>query len=379
MNEAKRPFGRFLFYTRGLMNELEALVALSAIPFLGPIRIRQLIHHFGSSVAAYQGDRQELEHIPGFGEKILQAWEIRHRDSQWKKEFDLALLYGVTLLPFTSPSYPKHLLQIPDAPILLYLKGNSELLHTKGIAIVGTRNCTIYGKEMAETFGKELASFGFTVISGLARGIDTAAHQGALITGQTLAVIGSGFAHIYPKENLLLAKTIEYKGLLISEFSIQTTPQKQNFPRRNRIVSALATSGILLIEAPLKSGAMITVDIAVSQGRKIFAIPGRADHENFQGNHLLIKKGIATLVDRPSDITELSDTPMTKSQLTSPKIPLNEEESLFISQLPDQEFHFDQIAMKLQNPTSKIHTLLMNLILKKYIKEFPGNFFKKIM
>jgi DNA processing protein len=274
------------------------------------------------------------------------------------------------------------LLQISDHPILLYVKGKLICHDPKTIAIVGTRQATIYGLEMGEKFSRDLACRGFVVISGLARGVDTAAHQGALQSGNTYAVIGSGLANVYPRENIQLSEKIAEKGALISEFSMTTPPDRSNFPRRNRIVSALAL-GTILIEAPLKSGAMLTMNIGENQGKKLFCLPGRVDHENFQGNHMLIKSGRAQLIENADDVIKsFSDLFGNSSENfschpESRQFLLGPEEKDFFDRFPTHEVSLDQLLELSSMPIAKLNFLLMSLLLKGAIKEFPGKIYKK--
>jgi len=367
------------------LKELEALAILTATPLLGSIRIRLLINRFGSAADAIKATLNEVAELPGFGPKILQTWGHWHKNSAWKADIDLAQENDVQLIAYTSPNYPKRLLELPDHPILLYVKGELKACDQHSIAVVGTRQAGIYGMEMAEKISQDLAGLGFTVVSGLARGIDTAAHRGALRKGRTLAVIGSGLNDIYPQENLALSQTIVQEGALISEFPMATPPDRQNFPQRNRIVSGL-TLGTLLIEAPLKSGAMLTMERALDQGKKLFALPGRADNENFRGNHHLIKQGQALLIECAGDIAELfsdlfnicgSARPKLQKKLARPA--LEKEEESLLNQLPSEELSFDEILQIAKVPVMKLNVLLMSLILKQAIKEFPGKSYKKVV
>lgn len=362
------------------VTETEAFTILAAIPGLGATRIRFLINHFGSAAAALSTPAHEIKKFEGF-DKIVPYWSQWQKDTQWQTDLELAAKHHVQLIPFTSPHYPKHLLKIPDHPILLYVRGEFKPQDQRSIAIVGTRQASIYGNEMAATIARDLASYGFTIISGLARGIDTAAHCGALEKGRTLAVIGSGLANIYPTENISLGNAISKQGALISEFPMATAPDRQNFPQRNRIVSGMSLA-TLLIEAPVKSGAMITIDRAKSQNRKLFALPGRADDANFRGNHLLIKSGQAHLIENAQDILDKFQdlfgsiphlTPAPRNRTS-----LDPEELHLINKMPDMELNIDQIANTASLPIQHVQRILMSLVLKKIVKEFPGKIYKKI-
>jgi DNA processing protein len=366
-----------------MLTELEALTILSSVPNVGSIKTRILINHYGSPLAALKADAKELQAMPGFGEKVAVNWKSWERDRSWEKNLELAQRFGVQIIPFYHPLYPKRLLEIVDYPVILYVKGSIESIDNQSIAIVGTRRSSIYGNEIAETIAEDLAAEGFTITSGLARGIDTSAHRGAIKQGRTLAVIGSGLGDIYPQENIPLAQQIVEQGALISEFPMMTPPDRQRFPQRNRIVSGLSM-GVVLIEAPLESGAMITMEKALEHNRKLFALPGRVDQENFKGNHSLIKEGKAQLIENAKDISNsfgnlLSRVNSTKKNKNRESYPLlDPEEKLFLQSLPIQETSYEEIVKLTGLPAKKLNVLLMGLMLKKALKEFPGKIYKKI-
>lgn len=364
------------------MNELEALVILSQLPHLGSVKIRSLIGHFGSAVKVVEAEKNEIEDLPGFGPKITNHWRSWETDRSWQEDFELACRHDVKIIPYFSSEYPQRLLELSDLPLLLYVKGHIKTQDQHSIAIVGTRNATRYGHEMAERIASGLAVKGFTIVSGLARGIDTTAHKNAMAVGRTLAVIGSGLLDVYPRENYRLAEEIAQRGALISEFPMKTPPDRQNFPQRNRIVSGM-TLGTVLIEAPLDSGAMITMHKAFIQNRELFAVPGRADYDSFQGNHRLIKAGEARLVESAEDIAEcfqnLFVTEKSSPFLSRERILLEKEEEKFLEQIPSLDLSFDEIA-KLTNLTArKLNIILMGLVLKKAVKEYPGKIYKKLV
>lgn len=362
------------------MNELEALLSLTTIPFLGSIKIRLLIQYYGSALEALRAPPSSLAELPGFGPKIIQAWQKELNKNQGEFLLTLAERQQINIIPYTSADYPKRLLEIIDPPVVLYVKGQLLKEDQRCLAIVGTRQASIYGLEMAEKLSDELTQAGFTIVSGLARGIDTAAHRSALKRGRTIGVLGSGLGHIYPQENKELAYKMTQQGALISEFPMDTPPDRQHFPQRNRIVSGM-TMGTVLIEAPLHSGAMITTNRALSQGRKVFALPGRVDQENFQGNHQLIKNRQAELVENGLDIlTHFDQLFSYHSHKIAPLIKerLEPEEEHLIQLLPPEELSIEDIAVKTKFSMIKLNVLLMSLVLKKMIKEYPGRIYKKI-
>ena len=364
------------------LNELHSLLALTTFPHLGPFKIKLLIQVFGSAKQALQATKEDLLPLPGLGAKILESWDSHRLSQPWWKEIELAERLQIRLIPWTSPHYPKRLLDIIDSPVLLYVRGDIKSVDSQAIAIVGTRHPTPYGLDCADRFSRQLALAGFTIVSGLARGIDTAAHQAALNSGRTLAVIGSGLANIYPRENVHLAEKISQQGAIISEFPLTTPPDRQNFPQRNRIVSGLSL-GVLLVEAPLLSGAMITMDKALKQNRRLFAIPGRIDNENFQGNHALIKHGKTQLVESPKDIIDHFQSLFTLN--CSKKTPTMEvqdfekEELELLNRLPAEELSLEEIFQRVNMPAAKLNVLLMSLMLKRAIREYPGKIYKKVL
>jgi len=361
--------------------ELESLMILAAIPYLGPIKARLLFEYFGSAAGALAADPSELRHLPGFGPKLLDSWNLRHTlrpslDRNW----GLITHHKAQIIPFYAQNYPKRLLEIADHPLLLYIKGDLSPKDHHAIAIIGTRQASIYGLEMAQQLARDLATQGITVVSGLARGIDSAAHEGALKTGRTLAVIGSGLANLYPPENRQLAEQIATQGGVLTEFPMETPPDRLNFPQRNRIVAAM-TMGSLLIEAPVRSGAMLTMERARNYKRNLFALPGRADQESFKGNHMLIKTGSAHLVENARDVLSAYEELFTwipPKTAVSTGIPLDKEELQLLEQMSGEEISLEELQRKSGLPATRVTILLMSLVLKKIIKEFPGKFYKKV-
>jgi DNA processing protein len=283
------------------MTETEALLILLHLIGLGSRKIFSLIDHFGSAVAVLK-----TSSAPSAYKEIFERLHNWKEQITWQRDLELVHQHKISLISYKDPAYPLALLRLTDFPPLLYVKGELLPQDAHAIAVIGTRDPTPYGTTMGHRLSKDLAQAGFTIISGLAKGIDTIAHQAALLCGRTFAVIGSGLARIYPQENSALAEAICEAGAVISEFPMETTPQRQHFPQRNRLVSGLS-KGVLLVEAPLTSGAMITMYKGHLQEKRLFAIPGNIDSKSFQGNHLLIKKGIASLVETAQDILESFD------------------------------------------------------------------------
>lgn len=359
------------------MTEIEALIILSSISQMGPIRVKCALAHFKSPEAALEASPEEVTAL--FGEKIAAGWNNWRTNPHIDKNFELMTRFGARAIPFTSDEYPLSLLELHDHPIILYVCGEIKPCDQRSIAVIGTRDASIYGREMAEKISRDLTELGFTVVSGLARGIDTCAHTGALSQGRTLAVIGSGLANLYPQENRSLADQIAKRGAVISEFPMSTPPDRQNFPKRNRIVSGLSL-GTLLIEAPVKSGAVLTMELALKQKKKIFALPGRADQESFRGNHEWIKRNKAQLIENAVDIANQFDSLLALNQIAKempPAILLEPEERELLKLLPSTEVQMETIAAITKLSASRLNVLLMGLLLKKAVKEYPGKIYKK--
>ncbi|MDP8216806.1 MAG: DNA-processing protein DprA [Candidatus Kaelpia imicola] len=283
------------------MEDREYLIALNMVEGLGSIRITKLLNGFNSAEDIFRSGESRLQSIAGIGRELslrIRSFNIK----ALKEELELSKKENIKIISILDEDYPEDLKNIPDAPIILYVKGvldNSGL----NIAVIGSRKASSYGLLTAERLSGQLASLGVTIISGMAREIDSAAHKGALKAGgRTVAVLGSGLLNIYPPENVELAKQITGNGAVISEFPLKTSPLRENFPRRNRIISGLS-KGVIVVEAALRSGALITADLALDQGRDVFAVPGEVGSPTSCGTNYLIKQG-AKLVDSAEDILE---------------------------------------------------------------------------
>ena len=284
------------------------------------------------------------------------------------------------LLTWDDPRYPQSLLQIGEAPALLYYKGRPELLNAPSLAVVGSRNASPSGIRIAEDFSETLASAGLTIISGLALGIDAAAHRGGLragaLAGSTIAVIGTGIDRIYPAANQALAHRIAAEGGMLSEFPLGTPPVKGNFPRRNRLISGLA-KGVLVVEAALESGSLITARLAGEQGREVFAIPGSIHSPFSKGCHKLIKQG-AKLVDSTQDVLEelqlSSDVQTRRTKLV--KLSVDNKELLKV--LGFDPLSTDELVARLSWPVERVMTHLLELEMSGTIAQMPGGAFQRI-
>ena len=289
----------------------------------------------------------------------------------------------IKILSLKDKNYPTNLKYIYDPPLKLYIKGKILPEDNIAVAIIGSRRATHYGLKNAETLSFQLAAKGITIISGLARGVDSAAHRGALEAGgRTIAVLGSGLNVIYPPENEKLAQEVAQNGAVISEFPQDTPPFKQNFPRRNRIISGLSL-GVVVVEAAKRSGALITANCALEQGREVFALPGKIDSFTSQGTHDLIKHG-AKLVESTEDIIEELEPLMSeyikqaKSESKATVKPnLLDEEKQIYSCLSSDPTHIDEIMQKVDLSYGRLLTNLLKLQHKKLVKELPGKVFAR--
>jgi len=368
-------------------------LALALTPGLGPTRARKLVEHFGSAEAVFRASLTELE---GSGIQAVTAQSIATGKSAElaREEIARAASEEVSILSLDDPSYAPRLKEIYDPPLILYVRGNTEILTNPGIAMVGTRHPTPYGSGMAERLGCDLASQGLVIISGMARGVDTASHRGAISAkGKTVAVFGTGVDVIYPKENSRLAEQIlALGGALISEFPLGTFAAPQNFPIRNRIISGMSL-GVLVVEAAEYSGTRITARCALEQNRDVFAVPGNVTNKNSWGPNTLIKQG-AKLVATWEDVWEDLPTEV-RLALTPPASPESSEASsasLFPDEgLPphekrilsllkaDESTHIDEIVEKLESAmsSSEIFAALFELELSGKVKQMPGKNFVK--
>ncbi len=286
------------------MTDREAAVVLNLISGIGFVKFTALRNYFGSAAAAANRSFAEYCEVPGIGEML--AGKLA--DCNWQESFDLeadlADRAGVRLVTYFDENYPECLRQLFDPPLVLYVRGTLGEFPDAAVAVVGTRKTTGYGRRMAQAISTDAVNAGFTVVSGLAYGVDTVAHQAAVDAGgRTVAVLAGGLLHVHPQENLPLANAIiAHGGALISEFPMDFPVSRTGFPRRNRIVAGLARATIV-VEAGLQSGALITANLALENGREVFAVPGQADNPQAAGCHQLIKNG-AALIERFDDVLE---------------------------------------------------------------------------
>ena len=351
---------------------LAAWLRLTLAPGIGGETQRKLLAAFGLPEAIFAAGRLAVRGVIGKHADVL-------FDSDPSEAVDRSLAWasqpGQCLLTLADTAYPQSLLEIPDPPSILYVRGNPALLQNRGLAIVGSRNATPQGLQTAETFARALAAKGLGIISGLALGIDAAAHRGALATrGATIAVIGTGADRIYPARNKELAMAIAEHGTIVSEFPLGTPAIAANFPRRNRIISGLAR-GVLVVEAALESGSLITARLAAEQGREVFAIPGSIHSPVARGCHRLIKQG-AKLVETAQDILEeLGSRPESPGV---PEVADTAGNGVILKALGYDPCALDDLVVRTGIGADQLLGELLTLELDGLIATLPGNRYQRL-
>lgn len=373
------------------MTEQEALIALNLIPDIGSTRLKNLLEAFGSAPKIFLNSENTLKKVDKIGDKIARAIVTSSFESL-KKELTLARKLGVTVITLEDKDYPKNLKEIYDPPLCLYVKGTLSSADTLALAIVGSRRASFYGLSCAEKFSYDLAQYGITVVSGLARGVDTHAHAGALeAKGRTLAVLGSGINSVYPPENTKLAEKIAANGAVISEFPLNTEPLARNFPRRNRVISGLSL-GTIVVEAARNSGALITADFALEQGREVFAIPGKVDSATSVGTNRLIQQG-AKLIESVEDVLDELKTKLkeciilqkeskaaqaiaiSKEKDDTMALALSEDERAVYGLINDTPRYADEIIEQASLSSSRGMAVLLKLEMEHVVTQLPGKMF----
>jgi DNA processing protein len=362
------------------MTSKEAYIVLNMLDEVGPVRVRRLLDVFGAPEKILEASRAELMRVDGVGP------EVSRSITEWRKQADLDAELsriekaGVCVVTREEAEYPKHLREMYDPPLVLYVKGTLNERDAFSIALVGSRRTSLYGQEMARKLSYQLARLGVTVVSGLARGIDTQAHKGALqAKGRTVAVIGCGIDVVYPAENKKLAEEIVEKGgAVVTEFPFGVQPDRQTFPMRNRIISGWSL-GVVVVEANLKSGSLITAGFAAEQGRQVFAVPGRADSPLSKGANKLIKDG-AKLTEDVEDILAEFEwlLPKPKDEKTATAaIQLSENETNVLETIGDEEMVMDEIVQRANLTSACVSATLLALEMKRLVRQLPGKVFAK--
>jgi DNA processing protein len=360
-----------------MRDDLEHILRLSLTPFVGSKKYRELINAFGSPKAVFNASQKELLDVEGVGVKTARAISRAASSDGPAREIKRAGELCVDIIGCTDERFPEQLLDIPDAPIVLYVKGDARALTRPAIAVVGCRRNTFYGRTQAERIAAELARYALVVTSGLARGIDTAAHRGALTGGgQTVAVLGCGVDVVYPPENKELIEEVASHGAVVSEFPFNTTPEPKNFPRRNRIISGLS-AGVFVVEAGQRSGALITASYALDQGKPVFAMPGPVSSAQSRGTHRLLRDG-AVLVEEALDIIrEVAPTLVREQTAREEAAPipenLGDDERAVFDLLTAEPRHIDFFVAKTGLDVSRVQGLMLRLQMKKLAQQLAGN------
>ena len=349
--------------------DVRFLVGLSLLPGIGPARFHRLLAHFEDPERAWRASERELVAL-GVDAKTLPLLLEKRRSLSLDHEMEKVERLEVTVLTLHDPAYPLRLKEIYNPPPVLYVKGEMTRQDDQSVAVVGTRTPTVYGKELAGRIVPELVRSGLTIMSGMARGIDSLAHHAALNAGgRTIAVLGSGIDVIYPAENRGLFHRIVQQGAVITEYPLGTKPDAFNFPARNRIISGLCL-GTVVIEAQHGSGALITADYALEQNREVFAFPGRATDHGSSGCNRLIREGRAKLVTSTDDILEELDLTVAVQQLEIKAVlPANDEESRLLALLSHQPVHIDELSRQSALTAPTVASTLMMLELKGAVRQ----------
>lgn len=360
--------------------QLYDALRLSLIPGIGPRIRQQLYDAFGSAEQVLSADIDRLQQVRGLKTKLAQAIIDARDGAAAERELTRCRERGVDLVLKGTTGYPRMLAEICDAPDVLYCRGAIEPRDEIAVGIVGSRRCSLYGRQQAERLAGGLARAGVTVVSGLARGIDAAAHHGALTaSGRTIAVMAAGLADVYPPEHAELAVQVAEHGALLSESPLDRQPLPALFPQRNRIISGISL-GVIIVEASRKSGALHTARHAMEQGREVFALPGRIDSLTSEGCHDLIRDGVM-LVRGVDDVLEALGPligPITTGddeQIFSPReLTLNEQEREVLNQLTSEPSHVDEVLRQSELESSRVLATLTILEMKRMVRRLPGGY-----
>jgi DNA processing protein len=360
------------------MTRREAYIALNMIDALGPVRVRNLIAALGAPEAVWEAGESDLRRAEGIGAEVARRILAQRGEVDPAAEEARARQAGARIVTRDDAEYPALLSEIYDPPLVLYIRGELVKADRNAIAVVGTRHATHYGLSVTDRLSYQLAKTGFTVVSGLARGIDTAAHRAALKGGgRTIAVLGSAIDRLYPEENAALADEIAASGAVISEYTMGREPDRTTFPYRNRVVSGLSM-GIVVVEAGVKSGAVITATGALEQGRSVFAVPGRVDMPSARGTHMLIKQG-ARLCEGIDDILQEFEMLLPEARKKAadtmprrPDVPLADDEHAVVKVLWKGALDVDSLAREANLNSAQLSSLLLGLEMKRVIRILPG-------
>jgi len=354
-------------------------IGLTLIKSVGHVTAKSLLEHFGDPEAIFKANRKELLQIPGIGPAT--ADQILANDALKIAEEQLKFIkkQKVDVLFYTDNNYPKRLKNCFDAPVLLYYKGTADLNHSRIISVVGTRKATEYGRQLCKQLAVTLAGYNVIVVSGLAYGIDIAAHKESLYQDiPTVGVLAHGLDRIYPPLHQPIAQKMLLNGGLLTEFPLHTNPDKENFPKRNRIIAGLADATIV-VEATAKGGALITADIANSYHRDVYAFPGRSTDVSSEGCNFLIKTNRAALINHAKDLAYYlgwEEVKSKKTEQTQLLIGLSDEAQKIVDLLRVSDLRIDELSIRSEIPQSKLAMHLLNLEMQGILISLPGKMYK---
>jgi len=366
------------------MTRKEAFIALNLMPGIGPVRVRKLLEVFGDPERILAARPAEIRAVKGFGDELVRAL------TNWESQIDLGAELkkiqerGLTVLTQDDAVYPAMLKEAPSPPIVLYVWGEVTARDANAIGVVGSRQATHYGLAMTKKMSFQIAYNGYTIVSGLARGIDTAAHEAALAAkGRTIAVIGSGIGKLYPPENMALAEHIATQGAVVTEFPVDYPPDRQSFPLRNRIVAGWC-NGILVAEAPARSGALITCQMAADLGRTLYSVPGNVDRPTSAGCNKLIQQGAKLVMsgdDVLDDLMTLFPTAPKSPDLpqSAPAVELSGDEKTVFNAIGSDEPGIDDIIVRSALSASTVSSTLMRLEMKRLVRLLPGQRYVRLV
>jgi len=355
-------------------------IGLTLIKSVGDAHAKKLLDRFGSAEAIFKAKKKQLMQINGIGAVISSLILDSNALEEAKKQVSFIEKHGIQVLFYTDKGYPQRLKQCHDAPILLYYKGNADLNHSRIISVVGTRRATSYGRQLCRQLAETLAPYDIIIVSGLAYGIDVASHKESLQQNiPTVGVMAHGLDRIYPSVHRSVAQKMVLNGGLLTEFLPGTNPDKENFPKRNRIIAGLADATVV-VEAAVKGGALITADIANSYDRDVFAFPGRTDDPYSEGCNLLIKTNRAALINHSRDLLYYLGwddvLPEKRERQLGLTLNLSKEEQHILMVLGDAEFSIDQLAIASGISQSKLALHLLNLEMQGILLALPGKIYK---
>jgi DNA processing protein len=365
-------------------DQLKYRIALTLLTGVGDILARNLVSYCGSVEAVFQNKKAHLEKIPGIGPAIAQSISKGADFKKAEEETQFVKKYNIRALFYLDEDYPSRLKHCPDAPVLLYYKGNADLNHQRIVSVVGTRNASDYGKMVCEKLVEDLVPHNVLVISGMAYGIDICAHKISVKNGiPTVGVMAHGLDRIYPAVHNSTARQMMDLGGLVTEFTSGTIPDRENFPKRNRIIAGLSDA-VVVIEAAKKGGALITADIANSYNRDVFAVPGKLDMKFSEGCNNLIKTNRAHLLESAADISYIMRWDQVEKKTSRPVqkslfVNLNNDEKIIIETLTvTGSLDIDSLTAKVSMPLSKVSAVLLGLEFSGYIRSLPGKVYQII-